>query len=309
MTIKARVLAHSIAPSGSKLITFELQYPRIIHSEFLTHRVFSRCSASSRAIPFAKMQEQLTGIPVRFGKNVSGMQDAGEHTELINGAYTPEEWWELAKMSASKFSERFYSAGYHKQIYNRLTEPFQMMKTVLSTTEIANFMHLRDDSAVDPTLEALAKAMRDAMEASKPVLVKAGEWHLPYIHKSSVQLGCKLKQRYFVDESEEQEISLEEAIKLSCTRCAAVSYRNEGYGMEKALEIYDRLVGSDKKHASALEHCATPMENYDSVNIPSYFNTWQKGISHVDRQGNFWSGNFKGFIQYRKLIDGENFSG
>ena len=113
-------------------------------------------------------------------------------------------------------------------------------------------------------------------------------------------------------------LSVDEAIKISCARCAAVSYRNEGYGLEKSIEVYDRLVGDERKHASAFEHCATPMRewgyykgeytDYQQNNAWVPF-TWEEGITHVDRQGNLWSGNLKGWRQYRKLIKGENYEG
>jgi hypothetical protein len=276
------------------------------------------------------MQEQLTGRPVRFGAASKGMQDSGEHNAsmgfLSAGSQrvfdlTAEEMWEEAKKSAVEFSKVFYEAGFHKQVYNRLTEPFQIIKGVVSATEWANFYWLRDDDAADPTLHELAHRMREAHNHSTPQLLKAGEWHLPYIDTSrQASVG-----KYYTDASSSDEISLEDAIKVSCARCAAVSFRNIDYGVEKSREVYDRLVGDARKHSSALEHVATPMRpkefsylqreypliDYDEprANLPTDPDTWEKGISHMDREGNLWSGNFMGFIQYRKTIDGENYTG
>ena len=73
--VKVKVLADSISEEKVRLVTIEAEYPRVIHCELLTHRVFSRNSASSRAIPFNKMCEQLVGIPSKFGSNKPGMQD------------------------------------------------------------------------------------------------------------------------------------------------------------------------------------------------------------------------------------------
>ena len=69
-----------------------------------------------------------------------------------------------------------------------------------------------------------------------------------------------------------------------------------------------------------MEHCATPMNpeciEFEPCSDSGYLEmdncynhpgTWQEGISHADRGGNLWSGNFKGWIQYRKLIKGENY--
>ena len=53
--IEAKIIADSINPQGDRIITYLLTYPHFIHSELMTHRMFSRNSASSRAIPLKKM--------------------------------------------------------------------------------------------------------------------------------------------------------------------------------------------------------------------------------------------------------------
>jgi len=308
--ISAKVICDSLSEQGIRLTTFEIEVPRIVWAEFMTHRQLSRNAASSRAIPAAKMSEQLNGAPFRFGKNISGMQDGGPHDQevfIANDMFgcTPERSWEEAKERAIKHSQAFAEAGYHKQVYNRLTEPFQVIKAVVSATEWDNFFWLRNDIAADPTIAELARQMFEAMQDSKPQLLKVGEYHLPYID-TSVDAAGKLYYWYYVSPSEKLPLNVEEAIKMSCARCAAVSYRNEGYTLEKCLQLYERLVGAEKKHSSALEHCATPMRPshfYNGVNLSG--SDWEHGVSHADRNGNLWSGNFMGFIQHRKTIAGE----
>jgi thymidylate synthase ThyX len=337
--IKATVLAHSVSPQGIPFITYEIEYPRLILAELNTHRMLSKNSFSSRAVPFNKMIEQLNGRPVRFGQANPGMQDRGEDYNVgvnylfpcpITGVpqggvtVTALEAWEEAKRAAIRHAKAFYEAGYHKQIYNRLLEPFQMMKTIISGTEWANFFWLRDDEAADPTLRELARVMKEAKEQSTPELLQPGEWHLPYIDCAREDNG---DWSYSIVHGEpggwqgREYITLEDAIKVSCARCAAVSYRNEGYALDKSLEVYERLVGSDKKHASALEHCVSPMQALSwgsdlyeyggrgAVNQPQESSTWEPGVTHADRKGNLWSGNLKGWIQYRKLIPGECYEG
>lgn len=317
--IKATVLAYSISKCGKPMISWEIEYPRLILAELNTHRQLSRNSFSSRAVPFLKMLEQLNGEPVRFGANQPGMQDKGEdHTadvyaEIDTGmtvnrsCYLPKAAWLKAKKLAIGIARGFYEAGYHKQVYNRLLEPFQMMKTVLSATEIDNFFWLRDDDAADPTLHELARVMKEAMEASEPELLAPGEWHLPYIN--IVRWNEDL--RYYLSDADDGSaaLTLEEAIKVSCARCAAVSYRNEGYDLAKSIEVYDRLVGSARKHASAFEHQATPMTKaFAEASIEYFPVNWEDGISHMDHDAHFWSGNLKGWVQYRKLIPNECYS-
>lgn len=333
--IKATIICDSIC-NYVRLTTMEVEYPRIIHAEVMTHRMFSRNAASSRAIPFEKMLKQLYGKPVRFGANQAGMQDNGDHDALIyldtfevfdnpsdSELYEPvvygydaERAWDIAKIEAIATSKAFADAGFHKQICNRLTEPFQMMKVLISATEWDNFFWLRCDEAADPTLQELARVMELAREDSKPFELRAGEWHLPYLGRSR---GFVEEIAYFddFDSEDAQNYNLEDAIKVSAARCAAVSYRNVDYSLDKSKEVYDRLVGAEKKHGSALEHQATPMEvigrwntdgNFVHLNAPYEAWTWQDGVSHVDKGGNLWSANFKQWIQHRKLLSGENYT-
>ncbi len=327
--IKATILADSISEAGVRFTTYELEYPRIILAEANTHRMLSKNSFSSRAVPFLKMLDNLTGRPVEFGGNQSGMQSNGEHTATVNVGHAmglkhdfhiaPEGAWNAAKHSAIEFARAFADAGYHKQVFNRLLEPWQMMKTVLSGTEFNNVWWLRDHDAADPSFHELARVMHEARELSTSDVLAPGEWHLPYVdfyRKAGVQTFYLRSGNWTTD------ITLEEAIKVSCARCAAVSYRNEDYGLDKSTEVYGRLVGADRKHASAFEHQGTPMNvppamdtddgllvGGRGINKPYWPETWQKGVTHVDRKGQLWSGNLRGFIQYRKLIPGENCEG
>lgn len=305
--ISAKVIADSVSPQGQRITTFELEYPRIIHSELMTHRLFSRNAMSSRAIPVKKMIEQVRqnpAMPVKFGKNQPGMQDGGEHTAQIKGRYTAEEWWALAGSSASHFAEGFADAGYHKQIANRVLEPFQRMKSVFTATDLNNFWWLRIDADADPTIEALVKEMKRVFDDSNPEALQHGEWHTPYVgHKRSKSLGLL----YFIyDEHGEQEfVSKEDAIAISSSCCAQVSYRVLNSTKEKALDIYQKLISGNKVHASPFEHVATPMmfekqiQHSLGADDPS---EWEEGVTHVDRKGNFWSGNFRSWIQLRQLV-------
>lgn len=325
--IRVEVVLHSISEAGKEIITFLVDHPRIVHAEELKHRQFSYSAASSRAIPSAKMAEQLTGMPVSFGKNQSGMQAGEEHNahlqfkvksafgDFYEGGYelSKEQAWEAAKQQAIKFSNAFAEAGYHKQVYNRLTEPFQMIRVLVTATETDNFFWLRNDKAADPTLAEQAKCMWGAKQQSKPQVLKPGEWHLPFMDCYVYPDGRDGVFYGYMDDDSVVEIeTLEDAIKMSCARCAATSFRNTDYDLAKSLQVYDRLVNGEKIHAGALEHCATPMQTTKlyvgtslEVNDPCNASTWEAGVSHADRDGKLWSGNFCGFVQYRKLVPGE----
>lgn len=307
--ISAKVIAHSHNGRGNEIITFELEYPRIIHSELMTHRLFSRNAASSRAIPVKTLIEMVRNepaMPYRFGANQPGMQDRGvEHDGIVGAGYTGREWWKLAALSAARFAEELAEAGYHKQIANRLLEPFQRMKTVLTATEYENFWWLRVDADADPTIEALAIAMHKEYEASEPELLQPGQWHTPYVYHSTDIKG-NFAGYYILDENGEWpvDLTLEEAKSISASCCAQVSYRRLNSTKDKALDIYGRLLTGRKVHASPFEHQGTPMEEIDGYkNMQEYKCGWEDGVTHMDRDGDLWSANFKGWIQHRQLLN------
>lgn len=293
MTISAKIIKHSISPSGQEIITFELEYPRFIHAEVMTHRVFSRNAQSSRAVPVKNtlLVNQNPVEPLVWGKNKAGMSS----TEVLEGfkLLVAKTTWSVGAWVAKKVSSVLNWSGLHKQWANRGTEPYSRIKVILTTTEINNFYWLRlDKDAAQPEIIALAEAMLKVHKQSTPTLVSPGEWHLPYI--SSFVRKSDNTRVYFDVEGEE--LSLEDAQKISASACAQVSYRKLDTSIEKAITIYDRLFSGPKPHLSPTEHQATPID-------PLRLVTWQEGVTHLDRKGNFWSGNLKGWIQFRQLID------
>lgn len=303
MTVTAQIIADSISDDGTRITTFELDYPRIVHAELMTHREFSRNAASSRAIPTKAVLERVMNdpaMPVHFGKNQTGMQDAGEHFELING-YTPQEWWKLMALSAAKFSEGFAEAGYHKQVANRGTEFAQNIKVVVTSTSYDNWFWLRYCEMADPTIKVLSNVMLSAYKDSTPRLLTHGEWHVPYYFDG-----------YWSDAGTGLDVhghTLADALKISSSCSAQVSYRKCDDTLEKAVGLYDRLVGAEKVHASPFEHQGTPMEYPEWTNEAcQHFISrgeqfrWAEGVTHLDKDWKFHSGNFTGWIQHRQLI-------
>lgn len=287
--ISAKIISDSITVHGHRLTTFELEYPRFIHSEVMTHRMLSKNCASSRAIPVNKMLDLVSerpAMPVWWGKNQPGMsakEELAEHDILA----AKTMWYEAAR-HAIEDTQRLNVIGLHKQITNRITEPWQRMKTVITGTEWANLRWLRNHEDAQPEFAELAKCIDTEFANSVPDILYPGEWHLPYVQKMS-------KSRY---SSNGVEISVEDALKVSSSCCAQVSYRNLNESLEKAIDIYDKLVGSSHKHASPFEHQGTPIELHKSIH-PS---NWAAGVTHIDKTNQLWSGNLRGWIQHRQLI-------
>jgi thymidylate synthase ThyX len=299
--ISAKVIADSISPEGTRMTTMEIEYPRFILAELNTHRMLSKNSASSRAIPVKAMQDFIKenpATPVYWGINQPGMKakeelvgiDLSEAKHIWNKAKDDALHW------ANALSERL---GLHKQIANRITEPWMTMKTVISGTEWANFFHLRNHADAQPEIKALAEAMTVAYTTHLPVALKPGEWHLPYITTATYVPTGELQ--YF--DHNFNRLSLEDAKVISASCCAQVSYRKNDDSYDKAFKIYDQLINSDPAHASPVEHQATPM-NIDSM-CRFEPETWEPGVTHVSANSDLWSGNLRGWIQHRKLIPKE----
>lgn len=259
----------------------------------VVHNCFSRNSASSRAIPVAKIIEQVENnpaMPIHWGKNQPGMQ-AKQELSGVQKEEVYESWIASAKEAASR-AKIMNMTGAHKQIVNRILEPYQIMKVLVTATEWQNFFHLRDHEDAQPEIKELAVQIKKAMQESVPDKLECGMWHLPYI-VTKFEQG---EQTYWLDA--ETEVSLEDAQKVSCSACAQVSYRKLDTSLEKAKEIYKKLVESEPVHASSFEHVAC-CEDTSGLNLVSEL---CYGMTHIDTAENVWSGNFRDWVQFRQLL-------
>lgn len=309
--IKATVIADSVHhATGTRITTFELVYPRFIHSEFMTHRVFNRNASSSRAIPTSKFIEQVRNEPVmpsHWGKNQKGMQADEELTpaEIEDAKFI----WDNAASAAAVYAEQLRRGQVHKQIVNRILEPFTHIRVVVTSTSWANFYGLRDHEDAQPEIRLLAQAMKKAHEESVPQKLKKGDWHLPYIRRIdciNAYDHCKY-QRVTCDKPSDEEV-LGLLLKVSAARCARASYNNfEGKPstISDDLNLFAKLVEKQPIHASPTEHQATPMLFGDKFINNQNPLTWEQGVTSMDREGKLYSGNLLDFIQFRKLIPGE----
>jgi thymidylate synthase ThyX len=274
MPFSARVLLDSVSPAGVRLTTMEARYPRFIHSELLTHRVFSRNSSSSRAVPIRKMIDAVRSdpaMPVWWGRNQAGMQALEEIGDGARALAQAE--WQRALEDALTHAERLAASdiNLHKQLVNRILEPFAWITVIITATEWANFFTQRTHEDAQPELKHLATLMLGEYRRSEPRALAAGEWHTPLVLAD-----------------EEAALPLEERLKISVARSARVSYLTHDGSRDHAkdVELYDRLVGGGANgHWSPFEHVATPLASAGE-----------------------WSGNFRGWQQYRKRFEQEHAS-
>lgn len=268
MSYSAKIIADSFSEYGNRLTTMEVTFPRMVLAEFNTHRMFSRNSASSRAIPVEKQLKRVMEdpfIPVHFGANQSGMQ-ANAELHGVARVHAKEEWL-AARDSAVKHVKHLLALGLHKQITNRILEPFMWHTVIVTATEWSNFFALRAHKDAQPEIRVIAEMMKDIYESYEPKLLAKGEWHLPFVQPDEYDGTFEFSQS---------------ARQISAARCARVSYlTHDGVrDLESDFLLYDRLV--ERGHMSPLEHVATP-----------------------DVLGQFY-GNFPGWKQFRKLIPNEH---
>lgn len=283
MTIEVKVIRDSISPEGIRLTTMQLRYPRFIHSELMTHRVFSRNASSSRAIPILTMLRNTVADmaePVQWGSNNPGMQSKAP----LEGwrLWLAQKLWRAAGLVACGFAWGLHKAGAHKQIANRITEPWSHISVVVTSTDWSNWFALRDHPDADPTIRDLAVNMHLAMDSSYPEKLQPGEWHLPYINRDE-------EIAYHKHRNKDGTPLL---VRLSAARCARVSYlTHDGRTPSHAADIklWEQLAESAPIHASPLEHQATPDKMWSR-------SRWAKPGEH---------GNFRGWRQHRKMVPGE----
>lgn len=269
MAYRCEMLAASMNPCEVPLYSILLTYPRVMHAELLTHRVLSKNSASSRAIPTAKMISMLEVdpyYPIRWGKNQSGMQAQDENLDEIAEAEARAIWNNMMRVCISGV-QRLNGLGLHKQWANRPLEWFSWITVVLSATDFSNFFALRDHHMAMPEFQFVAHGIKELIESTEPRQLKSGEWHMPFMDDYAALAAAGHDHNTIV--------------KISAGRCARVSYLNHDNVRDPKddIALAERLAGQNPGHWSPFEHVAMAQNNRDR-----------------DR-------NFRGFTQLRAILE------
>lgn len=254
----AQVICDTTSPAGSRLTTFEVTFHRFVLAEFNTHRVFSRNSASSRAIPAHKMLKRVfdtPAIPLVWPAEQAGMQ-GGEELDVDTQSAAARQWL-IACDNALASAKALIELGVHKSVVNRLLEPFMWQTVIVTSVDYQNYFKLRNSPKAQPEIQCVAKLMKEAYDKSVPGLLQPGEYHLPYISADDFSMYL-----------------LPDLIAISVARCARVSYLTHSgvRNVTEDLAMYKRLISADPPHESPLEHVATPVEPgmYSLGNFPGW---------------------------------------
>lgn len=298
-----KVVAHSISPEGIELPTIQFRQPRMIHSDFLTHRVFTRNGRSSRAVPvLTLLTEARNPYTPHFLHNQPGMTASQEFSDEER-AEIEAIWREMAAHTVAGV-ERLQAKGVHKQWANRPLEWFGYIDVLLSSTDWNNYYALRDDEGAQPEIQVVARAIREAIAKSTPRELRPGQWHLPYIDEEADREAII---KHLVDSEGGFSVDQVDRLlrKISAARCARLTIRPfDGDGSIPAeLERYRKLVVSRPVHASPTEHQATP----DTRSHYTVVKALADGTQQTIKSGFDWDhpeeqGNFTGWRQARKQI-------
>lgn len=267
-TVSAKILKYSESRETSKKIaTFVVTVPKFVQAHINSRRTLSRNSASSRAMPAYVVRKRVLKdpfIPVEFGKNRAGMR-GGEQLGGIKIFFARQAWL-LARFVPCFLHSFCEKLGLHKEVTNRLIEPWMFVEVILTGTEWKNFIKLRADNAAQPEMQIIAKDIDRLLRESAPEILETGQWHLP-----------------FVSDEEKAFIDHEILLKVSAARCARVSYKlfdGKSSNPEKDIILCDRLI--EQGHWSPFEHVAQASNFLEN------------------------SGNFVGWKQYRKTFKSES---
>ncbi len=381
--ISATIVADSKNNNGERITTFILVYPRCLHSEIMTHRMFSRNAASSRAVPFLKLIESIKEtpfIPIAWQKEHSGMQGTEYITDPERIRLLEKEWLDVRDssiLSATKIGsgileqktkqsimKQLYNRLFSffkkpnvnetlpvtKQLCNRLLEPFQYYTTIVTATDFENFFSLRcpiyncgdgmrfrskkdfvafynktstpenqmkvedfdqfhwfslNKGMAEIHLMDLAEKMWDLYNEHEPKLLEPGQWHIPFGDNIDYEKLGEATAEYYIVNHPNEEVDINKwLIKIATARCARVSYTVVGEEGKKVnykndFDLHDRL--SNAGHWSCFEHCARAFTEEEESEI-------RNGILNYYMNGTNtrYSGNFRGFVQYRKTFENEN---
>lgn len=277
--IKALILADSVNPYGSRITTWQLTYPRFMHAEFMTHRDFSRNSASSRAIPLKNTIAALRdepALPVWWGSHLKGMQSGAQLTgTALQTAQDQSHRVMTLAMFAADEADR---AGLHKSLTNRWLEPWSHITVIATATDHRNFFALRANSAALPEFQVLAYSMLSRyVLARPPVELNEGDWHIPY-----------------GDDKNIFHLSAEDRVRVATARCCWVSYNRPDKIIGEETSIDDAFARHDESvkvgHWSPFEHCAKV------VNPQKFYPRSNFDTDPYDRSG---------WLQYRKTFNQE----
>jgi len=307
MGYSAKVILDSVSHDGARLTTMEVSFPRIVLAEFNTHRMFSRNSASSRAIPVEKMIARVMEdpfVPIHWGKNQKGMQAAEELGENERMAAVGE-WLRARDAAVTSVKRLAVELDVHKQIANRLLEPWLWHTVIVTATEWSNFFALRRHPNAQPEIKRAADLLFEAMAASMPELVGFDDWHTPYVDQEEFETDLFSGPREFLDPIRDSYVHmrLDRWCKVSVGRCARVSYlTHDGVrDPDKDVALAESLLKNG--HMSPFEHVARPAHDGDpSAEQRASANP----LDQMKMVASTFHGNFRGWVQLRKTIPGEH---
>lgn len=318
MTYAAKIVADSIA-FGVRLTTWELTFPRFILAEVNTHRMLSRNSASSRAIPVTTRISQVRErpfVPEQFLRNQPGMQ-GGDALDEESAGDARFEWLDAAH-EATESAARLAKLEVHKQYANRVLEPYSWHTALITATETENLWNLRDHKDAQPEFQKIARMAREALAASTPLALEPSEWHLPYVdRRDEEQVEGPLRNCFGPEGRFYDRLAWETLLKVSVARCAAISFERQH--VEKQIAQYvarhDQMRAAGhmspfEHQAQVIEPCTNCLDLADAEWHPPFSPQYEKDANGEWQCFGYFCRNFRApWLQYRATLPGERVFG
>jgi hypothetical protein len=187
--------------------------------------------------------------------------------------------------------------GVHKQVGNRLLEPWMWITVIVSATNFENLFALRCSKLAEPHFQELAYKTLAVYDASTPQQLKWGEWHLPLVTGYEEVSVLDVNDRFKLASEPDMIFVGKGLAEVSAGRCARVSYlTHEGKrSAGEDLSLCHRLANNKPMHASPLEHPAQAVDPYERATM----------MNHIGMGMPDW-GNFEpGWLQLRKMYENE----
>ncbi len=201
----------------------------------------------------------------------------------LNDIENAKTEWLKARDNAINQAETLLSLGLHKQITNRLLEPWLWQTVIVTSTEWDNFFALRCDKNAQPEIQKIAIMMREAYKINEPEFLRNDQWHLPLIYEEGGDMKNLINK-----------FGYEGIARISCGRCARISYLTHDGQRDPEADIILSENLLKNGHMSPFEHVAIPID--------------EKTYKHIiyKKQSSLWSGNHRGWVPYRATIKNED---
>lgn len=266
------VVGDSISENGDRLTTFLVAMPPHTHDTVLQ-------------LPNCNVTPCYRGWSAQMIANSCGDVDAPlELAERLTpfGVTVVKGAYESMRATARNAIEELMNvdADFPVSMLNGIALPVSMQVYLISAVDWFEARILLSQSN-DPALQALDDSIRTHLDTQEPVIMQAGEWHLPFV---TTAIMGEIVDRAFKTTStdeEREELCLDLVMRVSAARCSRggpIDIDGKETRLEDEIALYNALDADWTHCQSALGHLAFPDLVEKSINgLDSYRTNYLHG--------------------------------